>query len=132
MVEAICGNICRCTGYEPIINAILDAASQRGGRPLKDSAMLEFRKEIFKDERDDRLTRSASRASARTCSGHVTGRSRYFDDHAFEGLLHLKVLRSPHRARALALDRRFGGRASRQASSAMIRAADVPVNLTRC
>ena len=28
--------------------------------------------------------------------GHVTGRTRYFDDHAFEGLLHLKVLRSPH------------------------------------
>jgi carbon-monoxide dehydrogenase small subunit len=29
VVEAISGNICRCTGYEPIINAILDAASRR-------------------------------------------------------------------------------------------------------
>jgi carbon-monoxide dehydrogenase small subunit len=26
VVEAISGNICRCTGYEPIINAILEAA----------------------------------------------------------------------------------------------------------
>ena len=26
VVDAICGNICRCTGYEPIIEAILDAA----------------------------------------------------------------------------------------------------------
>jgi aerobic carbon-monoxide dehydrogenase small subunit len=30
VVEAIAGNICRCTGYEPIINAILDAAQKRG------------------------------------------------------------------------------------------------------
>ena len=30
VVEAISGNICRCTGYEPIINAVLAAAS--GGR----------------------------------------------------------------------------------------------------
>jgi len=30
VVEGISGNICRCTGYEPIINAILAAAS--GGR----------------------------------------------------------------------------------------------------
>ena len=32
VVEAIAGNICRCTGYEPIINAILAAARQRGDR----------------------------------------------------------------------------------------------------
>lgn len=29
VVEAISGNICRCTGYEPIIDAILDAAKRR-------------------------------------------------------------------------------------------------------
>jgi aerobic carbon-monoxide dehydrogenase small subunit len=29
VVEAISGNICRCTGYEPIINAILAAAGER-------------------------------------------------------------------------------------------------------
>ncbi len=32
VVEAISGNICRCTGYEPIIDAILQAASSLRGR----------------------------------------------------------------------------------------------------
>lgn len=32
VIEAISGNICRCTGYEPIIDAILTAASQLRGR----------------------------------------------------------------------------------------------------
>jgi carbon-monoxide dehydrogenase small subunit len=32
VVEAISGNICRCTGYEPIINAILSASGPAGAR----------------------------------------------------------------------------------------------------
>lgn len=32
VAEAIAGNICRCTGYEPIINAILTAAAEMRGR----------------------------------------------------------------------------------------------------
>ncbi|MBV8426662.1 MAG: hypothetical protein JOZ88_05410, partial [Hyphomicrobiales bacterium] len=31
VVDAICGNICRCTGYEPITAAILDPA-RKGAR----------------------------------------------------------------------------------------------------
>lgn len=32
VVEAISGNICRCTGYEPIVTAILAAANTPGAR----------------------------------------------------------------------------------------------------
>ena len=34
VVEAICGNLCRCTGYVPIVEAILDGARRErtGGR----------------------------------------------------------------------------------------------------
>ena len=34
VVEAISGNICRCTGYEPIIDTILQAASEMRGRTI--------------------------------------------------------------------------------------------------
>jgi carbon-monoxide dehydrogenase small subunit len=31
IVEALSGNICRCTGYEPIIRAVQDAARRMNG-----------------------------------------------------------------------------------------------------
>ncbi|MDA8585015.1 (2Fe-2S)-binding protein [Rhodobacteraceae bacterium] len=34
VVEAISGNLCRCTGYEPIIDAILTAAARMQGRAV--------------------------------------------------------------------------------------------------
>ena len=90
--------------------------------------MLEFRKDIFADERSDDLNEIGKPTQRQDMLGHVTGRTRYFDDHAFEGLLHLKCLRSPHHhARIRSIDTSAAERAP--GVRRIVRASDVPVNL---
>ena len=90
--------------------------------------MIEFRKDLFADERDDNLNEIGKPTQRQDMLGHVTGRSPYFDDHLFEGLLHLKCLRSPHHhARIRAIDV-----AEAERSPGVVRvilAKDVPNNL---
>ena len=129
VVEAISGNICRCTGYEPII--ISDSLRRRGQRRqarLKGPAMLELRKDIFADERDDNLKEIGKPTQRQDMLGHVTATSTYFNDHKLQGMLHLKVLRSPHsHARLRRID---VGEAERQPGvRRIISGADVPRNL---
>ncbi len=90
--------------------------------------MIEFRKEYFADERDDNLNEIGKPTQRQDMLGHVTGRSPYFDDHLFDGLLHLKCLRSPHHhARIRSIDT---SAAERMAGvKRVIRARDVPLNL---
>src|ERR1700685_673597 len=94
----------------------------------KGKTMLEFRKEIFADERDDNLIEIGQPTARQDILGHVTGTSPYYDDHRFSNLLHLKILRSPHaHARIRSIDDSAAARAPRVKQ--IIRAADVPVNL---
>ncbi|MEO1089795.1 MAG: molybdopterin cofactor-binding domain-containing protein [Pseudomonadota bacterium] len=58
--------------------------------------MIEFRKELFKDERDDDLNEIGKPTRRQDILGHVTGRSPFYDDHLFDGLLHVRCVRSPH------------------------------------
>src|SRR5262245_34974462 len=89
--------------------------------------MLEIRKDYFANERDDNFNVVGKGIQRQDMPGHVTGRSRYFDDHAFEGLLHLKVVRSPHHhARIRSIDVSAAERAP--GVKRILRAADVPVN----
>ncbi len=89
--------------------------------------MLEFRKDIFADERDDNLNVVGKGLQRQDMPGHVTGRTRFYDDHAFEGLLHLKVVRSPHHhARIRNIDIAAAARAP--GVKRVLRGADVPVN----
>jgi len=88
---------------------------------------LEMRKEIFADERDDNLNVVGKGVQRQDMPGHVTARTRFFDDHAFDGLLHLKVVRSPHHhARIRSIDVSAAERAP--GVKRVLRGADVPVN----
>jgi CO/xanthine dehydrogenase Mo-binding subunit len=57
---------------------------------------FELRKEFFADERPENLNEIGKPTRRQDILGHVTGRSPYFDDHLFEGLLHIRCARSPH------------------------------------
>src|SRR6516164_2148809 len=89
LAHALKGNLCRCTGYRAIADALAgvqsveeDVAGQACGASLRNP----FAEAI------------------------VTGRARYTMDFAMEGLLHLKVLRSPYaHARILQIERARAG-----------------------
>ena len=57
---------------------------------------IEFRKDLFADERDDNLKEIGKPTIRQDILGHVTGRTPYYDDHLFDGLLHMRAVRSPH------------------------------------
>ena len=61
-----------------------------------DGPMIEFRKDLFADERDDDLNEIGKPTRRQDILGHVTGRSPFYDDHLFDGLLHMRCARSPH------------------------------------
>ena len=77
LLLAMKGNLCRCTGYQSIINSILDKESE-----LVTSKFVgnQIGKSIPKQDGED----------------IVTGKPIYTGDFAPPGLLHLRVLRSPH------------------------------------
>ncbi|MCF3936236.1 molybdopterin-dependent oxidoreductase [Acuticoccus sp. M5D2P5] len=89
---------------------------------------IEFRKDYFADERDDDLNEIGKPTQRQDMTGHVTGRSPFYDDHQFDGLTHIRCVRSPHhharirRVDAAAAERMAGVRR-------VILARDVPHNL---
>jgi CO/xanthine dehydrogenase Mo-binding subunit len=78
--EALRGNFCRCTGYEAIVESILDGSKEERSQILNPSIQNPVGQSIPKQ---DGLA-------------IVTGKPAYTADWSPPGLLHLKVLRSPH------------------------------------
>ena len=89
---------------------------------------IEFRKDLFADERDDTLLEVGKPTIRQDALGHVTGRSPYYDDHLFEGLLHMRAVRSAHHhARIRSVDSSAAERMPGVVR--VVRPADVPNNL---
>ena len=89
---------------------------------------LEMRKDLFADERNDALHEIGQPTIRQDILGHVTGRTRYYDDHAFDGLLHMRAVRSPHHhATIRGLDTREAERMP--GVRRVVTARDVPRNL---
>ena len=107
-VRAISGNICRCTGYVAIIDAVLDAArrvreARRAGEG-EGGVMERIDPGFFADERAADLSVVGTTVPRADARGHVTGRTQFHEDVSFPDTLHLVMVRSTRHHAKFTLD----------------------------
>jgi CO/xanthine dehydrogenase Mo-binding subunit/aerobic-type carbon monoxide dehydrogenase small subunit (CoxS/CutS family) len=94
--ERLGGNICRCTGYQKIFDAVELARDVQNGT-LPAAALLED-----ETEAGDFIGKNVHRIDT---PSKVSGRLKYAGDMTMPGMLHVQVLRSPHaHARIVSID----------------------------
>jgi CO/xanthine dehydrogenase Mo-binding subunit/aerobic-type carbon monoxide dehydrogenase small subunit (CoxS/CutS family) len=94
--ERLGGNICRCTGYQKIFDAVELARDVQNGR-LPANALLED-----EAKEGDFIGKNIRRIDT---PSKVSGRLKYAGDMIMPGMLHVQVLRSPHaHARIVSID----------------------------
>ncbi len=110
------GNICRCTGYQKIFDAVEMARDVQNGR-LPASVFDEV--EV---EQGDFIGKNVRSIDA---PGKVSGRLKYAGDMTMPGMLHVQVLRSPHaHARIVSID--TSAAEAMDGVEGIITSADVP------
>ena len=114
--ERLGGNICRCTGYQKIFDAIELARDVQNGT-LPAAALLED-----ETEGGDVIGKNVRRIDT---PSKVSGRLKYAGDMTMPGMLHVQVLRSPHaHARIVSID--ISAAEVMEGVAGVITSADVP------